>query len=183
MSSKLSPGDRAGIRAKMSPVSSLIAGSYGTMDVWNVVQEITRENDFRRAKNNGGDTYWTWEQWDRFIAAVETVHSDATNSNFVMGLYQTRRRVQQAKSDGLSPWQFHLAMKAVIGHYENIESENAAKSRALEERAKQRAYVTLRDEFAVKERARLDAKEMVAKERGYNSGGARSRRPAPEVEA
>lgn len=182
MSGRLSPGDRAGIRAKMSPISSLIAGSYGTMDVWNVVREITAENDFRRAKNNGGDTYWTWEQWDRFIAAVETISSDATNSNFVMGLYQTRRRVQQAKSDGLSPWQFHLAMKSVIGHFEDQDAKKVAETRALEARAAQRAYVTLREEFAVKERARLDAKEMVARERGMTSNG-RSRKPAPEVEA
>ena len=73
-----------------------------------VLQSIATENDARRRRDE--DVPWTWDQWDRLIAAGEKY---GVPGYLRHGFDMTIARVTKAKKDGVSAEFFHNAMKVV----------------------------------------------------------------------
>jgi hypothetical protein len=165
---------------RLEHVAAIIGAHTGAAAWINVLREIARENDNRRAKS-GGEVYWTWDQWDRFIACAEEAHVvDAGTNPFVAAMYHMRRRAQRAKADGLSAWQFHLAMGHVIDKLSERYSRAEAHTRDMEARARGSEFQRLVAENLVKERARAEARRIVAAENPRPTSRATRRPPPPE---
>lgn len=163
----------------MQRVGELVQRSTGAKAWLGVLAEITRENDHRRTKDPDAEIYWTWEQWDRFIAAVEQARGDRDESSVVVtSLEVMRRRVRRAQKDGLSPWQFCLALKTIS------EMATPKSPTFMSVQSSHGKYQEILSEAVMRERARHEAREIVARERGMPVGGGTTRRkPAAPVEA
>lgn len=143
-----------------------------------VVADIAAENAPRR-QGPDDDPYWTWDQWDRFMAAIEQTRIGTTTGNSFVHTFATlRRRITTAKADGLSAWHFHLALKRISEHEDEIAAKQRARTAEAEKRAEQSAYNLLLQEALRKERARVEARRIVQEESGGSVSRSR-RRPPP----
>lgn len=164
----------------LHPLLQLIEQHTGGSTWRSVLRDIAAENAKRRASyRDDAEVYWTWEQWDRFIAAVEQTHVNADDSNsFVNAFHQLRRRIKIAKSDGLSAWNFHLALRRISEHEDAIAARQRAQTERSERMAEDSAYRVLLADALRKERARAEARRIVQAE----NGGPKRRRPPPTTQ-
>jgi hypothetical protein len=108
--------------------------------------------------------YWSWEEWDEFFAAAQ-----ASGNSFypaiARAIQNQRERVQVARANGASPWQFHEAEKrlrvAWDQEIEAREERDRLKVKRENDAANRHKFEALKAEEIVKIRAREAAKDEV----------------------
>ncbi len=112
-----------------------------------------------------GRPYWTFEAYDRIFAAAQ--QGDGKVLLFLgRALVAMRSRYLRARRDGLSPFQFHLAEQRYRESCDASDRRQSQEHVAAAKLSSEKAYARMVAENELKERARIDARDNVARERG-----------------
>jgi hypothetical protein len=125
---------------------------------WETVRRLA---NIAKAQNRA---YRSWEEWDEFFAAAE-----ASGNTFypaiAIAIQSQRERVEVARANGASPWQFHEAESRLRQSWdaeiEAREERDRLKLKRENDTSARHKFDALKAEEVIKIRAREAAKQEV----------------------